>query len=676
MNRLRPALQLCLALAALGSIAVNNEARGQGPSRGDDAIVAFDAPTTGTKPPSRWQRMRAAVRNLRPGNRPADQGPTGRSDATVAQAQATSPRPAVPVPPTTGGPLPGSKRDPEVHRAQNATRLRSPSISADGPGPNSAGGLAVPSGPSDDPSFIPSALTMQTGGVPNPLPDALPAAPAPNPPSQPDAASSSNPPSQPDAGTNGNSGDQSSDQPSKSEKDSDKKDKDKKDKDKKSEDQTQLGLFHRLYKAYTDPKEEAEEEEASHRQGTIIPFASPPFPFADHVGPVVGYRDTTVWPLMEAIYKGPHGDWWKKSRIKMYGWVDPSANFSTSKHSNVPMSYDIVPNTLQLSQLIWIFERVTDSVQRDHTDWGFKWTSLVGIDYRYTTAKGYFSDQLLQRNNLYGYDPLQMYVDYYIPWVREGMILRLGRYISPIDIEAQLSPENYLYTHSIMYTYDPYTFTGLQSITKLNKNFTYIMGVQAGNDMAPWTAGAQPNGEFLLKWVSDSGNNSLFGGVDSVGKGYYSHGHDDLQVASLVWGHKFNDKFHTITEAYYLWERNARVGGTVTYGPAYPYFEGVGPGARLPGLSDAFGIVNYTAYKTSDKSFVVLRSDILNDPRGFRTGFGGTYFEHTLGFICHLTPWCTARPEIRLDYTSGQKSFDNGTAREQLSVNCDFIIRF
>jgi hypothetical protein len=116
--------------------------------------------------------------------------------------------------------------------------------------------------------------------------------------------------------------------------------------------------------------------------------------------------------------------------------------------------------------------------------------------------------------------------------------------------------------------------------------------------MAPWTAAAQPNGEFLLKWVSDSGNNSLFGGLDSIGKGYYSHGHDDLQVLALTWGHKFNDRFHTLTESYYIWERNARRGGTVTYGPPQPFFEAVGPGERLPGLSDSFGIVNYTAYMT------------------------------------------------------------------------------
>jgi hypothetical protein len=34
----------------------------------------------------------------------------------------------------------------------------------------------------------------------------------------------------------------------------------------------------------------------------------------------------------------------------------------------------------------------------------------------------------------------------------------------------------------------------------------------------------QPNGEFLLKWVSRSGNHSLFGGADSVGNGQYLMG--------------------------------------------------------------------------------------------------------------------------------------------------------
>jgi hypothetical protein len=156
---------------------------------------------------------------------------------------------------------------------------------------------------------------------------------------------------------------------------------------------------------------------------------------------------------------------------------------------------------------------------------------------------------------LYGYDPLQMYVDCYIPWIREGTIVRTGRFISPMDIEAQLSPDYSLYTYSLMNTYDPFT-------------------------------------------------------------------------------------------------------------------------TFLPGLSDSFGIVNYTAYKTSDKSYLVLRSDCLDDPRGHRTGFPGAYFEHALGFIYHIAPWCMTRPEIRFDYTSGQKAYDNGTRRKQFTFNWDVIIRF
>ncbi len=431
----------------------------------------------------------------------------------------------------------------------------------------------------------------------------------------------------------------------------------------------------RLFNAYFNPEEVAEEAEANTRRGLTIPWDSPPFPFADHLGPNIGYRDTSVYPLMDAIYHGPNGDWWKKSRIKIYGWADPSVTFGTSRFSNIPLSYSIVPNSLQLSQAILIFERVTDSVQTETTDWGFKFTNLYGIDYRYTTAKGWFSDQLLKHNRLYGYDPLQIYADYYIPWVAQGMIIRMGRYISPIDIEAQLSPENYLYTHSLMYTYDPYTFTGMQFITRLRDRLTLQLGVHAGNDMAPWTTSSQPNGEFLLKWVSPSGNDSLFGGVDSVGKGYYSNGHDDLQVAALTWSHKFTDRFHTLTESYYIWERDALMGGTVTNGPPQSFAPFTGPGKFLPGLSDSFGLVNYTAYKTSDKSYVVLRNDVLNDPRGFRTGFAGTYAEATLGWIYHITPWCVSRPEVRFDYGT-TKAYNNGLARDQFTFNWDIIFRF
>jgi hypothetical protein len=372
-------------------------------------------------------------------------------------------------------------------------------------------------------------------------------------------------------------------------------------------------FLQRLYEALFEEEPEGQGEAAQPRRLPPAPYQSPPFPFNEHLGPLVGIRDEAVWPLTEVFEKGPTGQFWKESRLKIYGWADPSVTFGTSRMSNIPQVYNIVPNSLQLSQAILIFERQTDSNQTNQMDWGFKVTNLYGIDYRYTTAKGWFSNQLLKHNHLYGWDPLQLYLDIYFPQIADGMILRVGRYISPIDIEAQLSPENYLYSHSTMYSVDPYTFTGIQEIIRLSERWFIMTAVHAGNDMAPWTASSQPNGEFLLKWVAPNNKDILFGGVDSIGHGYYRHQHDDLQVSSLLWEHKFNDRFHTITEMYYIWQRNALAGGTVINGPPHAFFPSTGPGKLIPGLSDSYGVVNYTAYKLTDKDRLVLRNDFLAD---------------------------------------------------------------
>src|SRR5262249_20682805 len=77
------------------------------------------------------------------------------------------------------------------------------------------------------------------------------------------------------------------------------------------------------------------------------------FPGSEYIGPtpLIGVPDTDpVSPLTEA--------WWrlspamKKARIKVYGWVNPGISISTSRESNIPESYAIVPNKLELDQAI------------------------------------------------------------------------------------------------------------------------------------------------------------------------------------------------------------------------------------------------------------------------------------------------------------------------------------
>ena len=125
------------------------------------------------------------------------------------------------------------------------------------------------------------------------------------------------------------------------------------------------------------------------------------FPSQEYLGPtpLLGVPDTDpVWPLTKALWEAYPA--FKKSRIKVYGWLNPGGTASTSNDSNIPESYAIVPNRLEMDQAVLRFDRIPDSVQTRHIDWGFRLTILYGIDYRWTTSQGWFSEQLLQRNSL------------------------------------------------------------------------------------------------------------------------------------------------------------------------------------------------------------------------------------------------------------------------------------
>jgi hypothetical protein len=222
------------------------------------------------------------------------------------------------------------------------------------------------------------------------------------------------------------------------------------------------------------------------------------FPGSDYLGPtpLIGVPDTDpVYPLTKALWSVAPA--LKKARIKVYGWINPGISVSTSNKSNIPESYAIVPNRVELDQGVIRIERLPDTVQTDHIDWGFRLTPMYGIDYRRTTAQGWFSGQLLNHNYLYGFDPVEAYALLYIPHVAKGMVIKAGRYISPPDIEAQLSPDNYLYTHSLMFTVDCYTQTGINANVKLNDQWSIMAGIHAGDDIAPWNKAAHPTGMFM-----------------------------------------------------------------------------------------------------------------------------------------------------------------------------------
>ena len=403
------------------------------------------------------------------------------------------------------------------------------------------------------------------------------------------------------------------------------------------------------------------------------PLPDPPFPTSDWDGaPLIGSDATAPnYPLTKLLGLS-------NSRLKIYGWIDPGADISSSKNSNAPTSYDLIPNSVMLDQVGIKFDLQPNTVQTDHVSFGFLSTTIFGTDYRYTTGKGYFSNQLLGNNNKYGFDPAEMYGLIYFPKIADGMLLKIGRYISPADIEAQWATDNYLYSHSLMFTVDPYTFTGAQATFKLGSYWQLEVGVDAGNDMAPWSKSAQINGLLMARWVSKDNNNSIYGGINALGNGDYTRQHDDLQMLVATWGHKFNKTFHMMTEAYYLWQYHALVGGTVITGPPQPFYTNVGAGAPIPGTMTAVGAVNYFQILVSKRDYISIRNGYLSDPQGGRTGYATSYSDHTIGFVHYFNDYIRIRPEIRYEraYADGITPYDNGTKKDQKTAAMDLIVRF
>ncbi len=427
-------------------------------------------------------------------------------------------------------------------------------------------------------------------------------------------------------------------------------------------------------------------------RGYPAPESNPPYPFT--VWPIggtvnIGQPFNISTPLMTALYAGPHGDWWKKSRIDMYGWVNAGFNFSTSsqsngKYGNAPAAYSQIPNSIQLHQLTLYIERQPDTVQKEHFDWGFRLTNLYGLDYRFTTGKGYFSQQLLNNpkkdgtiGNQYGYDPVMFYVDLYFPHVAQGMNVRVGRYISLPDIEAQLAPNNYTFTHTLLYSYDCYTQLGANATIKLTDHWTVQMGISPGCDVAPWKRDAQVTGNVCAGYTWSKGGDNVYVCANSLNDSRYAY--NNLAAYYLTYYHKVNDRWHTATEGWYQYESHTP---NATNPSAASLIQTNANGAQcnnpmeLTCNAPEFAIANYTNRQFGKHNFVSFRNEFFNDLRGQRTGFKTKYVETGISFNHWIGSTVVFRPELRWEHAFDTKAYDTGNRRSQFMFAADVIAFF
>jgi Putative beta-barrel porin-2, OmpL-like. bbp2 len=451
------------------------------------------------------------------------------------------------------------------------------------------------------------------------------------------------------------------------------------------------------------------------------PESSPPMPFTEW--PYGGTQNIGVTrpnsvdsPLMVALGNTRLGQAMSDAHIQVYGWFDPAGNLSTNTvkpAGNAPAAYDYTPNSLQLDQAVIYIERLADTVQNDHFDWGFRLSALYGVDYRYTTAYSLFSYQLLNHNSVNGYDFPMVYTDLYFP-VLQGMDVRIGRFISIPDIEAQLAPNNYTYAHSLTYTFDNYTNTGIEVTTAITKNWILQLGLTVGSDTMPWNAGAHitnlmpgnalypgatmlkdpgavPSGTLGIRWTSDDGRDDLNVVADAINGGQW--GYNNLQWIGLTYYHKLSDYWSIAFETWNIHENgvpnlnNATsqgiiAGGGTPFSPQFIPFNAPnaavcsGPsswngatasantvaGSPLTCTSDTQTFLVYVNYSPNKLNNFSLRTEYFNDPNGQRTGVPNAYLDTALSWQHWFSPQVEIRPEIAYYRATNNPAFNGDIA--------------
>jgi len=423
-------------------------------------------------------------------------------------------------------------------------------------------------------------------------------------------------------------------------------------------------------------------------RGDPPPVENPPFPFS--VWPIggtvwIGYPNATAYPLTTALQNGPNGDWWKKANIQIYGWLDLGMNVSTSSarpYGNLPAAYAEIPNTFQVDQATLYFERTPDTIQTDHFDWGFRLTNLYGLDYRFTTAEGYFSQQLLNNpkangsiGNKYGYDPVMAYVDLYFPHMGEGTDVRVGRYISLPDIEAQLAPNNYTYTHSLTYTYDCYTQTGVNMTTKWSNHWTTQAGLSGGCEAAPWAPDAGLTGNACVAYNWSEGGDNIYICVNSINDGKYNY--NNLSAYYATWYHKFGkSKWHMAWETWYQYMKDTpNVTNPAAASLLIPNSNGAvcNTTTELTCFAPEWATVHYITRQFGKHDAIIVRNEYFDDLKGQRTGFKTPYSEHDISWNHWIGSTVVFRPELRYEYAYDEPAYNNGTKKSQLMFAADMI---
>jgi hypothetical protein len=360
----------------------------------------------------------------------------------------------------------------------------------------------------------------------------------------------------------------------------------------------------------------------------------------------------------------------EKHNIDVRGWIDQGFTMNPDRPAdrfNGPVTYNDRANEYQMNQAYLLAERATRT-DGCGIDIGGRIDMVYGTDWRFMQANGLESNWN-ESQRFYGLAMPQLYADVAV----NDLIIRSGRFYSPIGFDSAMAPENFFYSKTYAFQYgEPTTFTGMMGKYALNDRLSANFGFSRGWDQ--W----EDNNDKLnyfggVNWESLSKNTSI--AFEMILGNELANVESKRTTLSMVFTQKLTERFKYVFQTDYTRETNAYLAGG--------------------NLQDAewYSIVNYFFYDLNPCWSLGFRYEVFGDRDGVRVaGLGyprgvdldanpARWQELAMGVNYKPNANVIVRSEVRWDWEKRLSpdtpyAFDNGHDGGQALWGTDLIFKF
>ncbi len=387
------------------------------------------------------------------------------------------------------------------------------------------------------------------------------------------------------------------------------------------------------------------------------------------------------WFLMQELQGTWLGNLLDDNRTQLYGWTSFSYTASSDRVSNLPMVFNDRANAFLLQQFWTRLERAVVTSGTSEPTFGYRLDGLYGSDYRWTLMRGLLNNQLLNsqgNQNLYGFDPIEFYVNAYVPNLFQGTEFRAGRMYNPWGYESLEAVGTPFRSRSYTFNNTPFTIMGVGAFMTFSSQWSAAVVLANGDDV--FVGPAEEGRVFAyIKWSGPANQDTVTLGT-TLGRGKFNTGQpfapatvslafepagqNNFNSFDLVWSHTFTRQWSYVLETQYSYQTcvPANVPGGI-----------IRPGV-LSGTAHWVSAVHYLICEVTSRFRFVFRYETFDDVDGQRTGFVGVDNNFTVGGNWYWNKSIIVRPEIRYDVNTNGQVYEGHP--DLLTASIGMIVRW